>query len=270
MPAFYVDAAGNSGYMDGRALSTGDWEHVATGGETSSATGGGGGGATGGGDDGATGGGGGGAAGGGDDGATGGGGGGGRPSPYRDIRLADNPHLAANMGSATTLSDYERVMPPQGLEEYFIGTVSDMSAVVAPSSTGSMGSLEGWHRVPRGRGSASSMQSFPPARSAAASYAATYDPYGNYDTPSVAGDSDRTAYVRYGPVHTPYQPRLATGGGPLATGGGDLSTPATGGDQPSTLGIGSLQNKKKHVEQTMRKTNKNKRNKKKTNTTTNN
>ena len=244
--AFYVDAAGNSGYMDGRALSTGDWEHVATGGEASSATGGGGGGATGGGDDG----------------ATGGGGGGGRPSPYRDIRLADNPHLAANMGSATTLSDYERVMPPQGLEEYFIGTVSDMSAVVAPSSTGSMGSLEGWHRVPRGRGSASSMQSFPLAMSAAASYTATYDPYGN-DTPSVAGDSDRTAYVRSGPV-------LATGGGPLATGGGDLSTPATGGDQPSTIGIGSLQNKKKHVEQTMRKTNKNKRNKKKTNTTTNN
>ena len=300
--SFYVDADGNQGYMDGRALSTGEYVHCdggATGGDASSATGGGGGGATGGGDDGATGGGddgatgggggggeassatggggggaagggddgatgggGGGAAGGGDDGATGGGGGGGRPSPYTDIRLADNPHLAANMGSASTSSDYETVMPPQGLEEYFIGTVSDMSAVVAPSSTGSMGSLEGWHRVPRGRGSASSMQSFPLAMSAAASYTATYDPYGN-DTPSVAGDSDRTVYVRSGPV-------LATGGGPLATGGGDLSTPATGGDQPSTIGIGSLQNKKKPVEQTMRKTNKNKRNKKKTNTTTNN
>ena len=245
MSSWFVDASGRCGYTDGRALSTGDYVDLAatggggdnaTGGSDDSATGGGGGGAAGGGDDGATGGGGGGAAGGGDDGATGGGGGGGRPSPYTDIRLADNPHLAANMGSATTLSDYERVMPPQGLEEFFIGTVSDMSAVVAPSSTGSMGSLEGWHRVPRGRGSAGSMQSFPPARSVAASYAPTYDPFGYQPTP--------------------------------ATGGGDLSTPATGGDQPNTIGIGSLQ--KKHVEQTMRKTNKNKRNKKKTNTTTNN
>ena len=221
--AFYIDADGNQGYMDGRVLSTGEYVHCdggATGGDASSATGGGGGGATGGGDDG----------------ATGGGGGGGRPSPYRDIRLADNPHLAATMGSVPPegLEEYFIGTVPQGLEEFFIGTVSDVSAVVAPSS--SVGSLEGWHRIPRGRGSASSMQSFPLAMSAAASYTATYDPYGN-DTPSVAGDSDRTAYVRSGPV-------LATGGGPLATGGGDLSTPATGGDQPSTIGIGSLQNKK--------------------------
>ena len=270
MSAFYGDADGNAGYMDGRALSTGEFTHVATGGEASSATGGGGGGATGGGDGGATGGGGGGVTGGDGGGATDGGGGGGHPQNggggggggdggggiggvaetsrrchYGDIRLQDSPHLAGAMGTSSTSSDYVQIQPSSALEEFYIGTTSTL---VAQSSAGSMQSFPDWARV--AHASAGSMQSFPDASSAAPSYTATYDPYGGCGGMSVAGGSDRTEYVRYGRVSVPYQPTPATGGGSLATGGGDLDkigvggSLATGGGHPSTVGIGSLQNKK--------------------------